>query len=145
MSKHLGSFVILLQEKDDGLYGDLLIKQVHSETATVQATDDYTGRVSTDDSYSLRISGATLKDQKTFTCMVVSDTNVMEYPTAVLVHSESEESARHDGENKSLCTPNTLSLSVCRETNLSADHRQACSAAEGQTCDSKKHHSLQLQ
>lgn len=81
-------FVKWKYEKDDGSPGDLLIKQVHSETATVQATDGYATRVSTDDSYSLLISQATLKDQKSFTCMVVSETNVMEYSTAVIVHKK---------------------------------------------------------
>ncbi|XP_074527550.1 CD166 antigen homolog A isoform X1 [Halichoeres trimaculatus] len=81
-------FVKWKYEKDDGSIGDLLIKQSHSESATVQATDGYASRVSTDDLYRLLISQATLKDQKTFTCMVVSETNVMEYPTTVVVHKK---------------------------------------------------------
>uniref|UniRef100_UPI0037E991C3 CD166 antigen homolog A n=1 Tax=Semicossyphus pulcher TaxID=241346 RepID=UPI0037E991C3 len=81
-------FIKWKYEKDDGTPGDLLIKQVRSEQATVQATDSYAQRVSTDDNYSLLISQATLKDQKTFTCMVVSDTNLMEYPTTVVVYKK---------------------------------------------------------
>ena len=79
--------LLTLQEKDDGT-GDLLIKQAHKDKATVQATDDYAQRVSIDDKFSLLIDQATLKDQKTFTCMVVSGVNLMEYPVTVVVHSK---------------------------------------------------------
>ncbi|XP_060912085.1 CD166 antigen homolog A isoform X1 [Labrus mixtus] len=79
-------FIKWKYEKDDGTLGDLLIKQVRSEQAIIQATDSYAQRVSTDDKFNLLISQATLKDQKTFTCMVVSDTNLMEYPTSVVVY-----------------------------------------------------------
>ncbi|XP_034539505.1 CD166 antigen homolog [Notolabrus celidotus] len=81
-------FIKWKYEKDDGTSGDLLIKQVHSEQATLQATDGYAPRVSTDDKFNLLISKATLRDQKTFTCMVVSESNVMEYPISVLVHKK---------------------------------------------------------
>lgn len=80
--------LVTLQEKDDGTPGDLLIKQARNDQATVQATDDYAQRISIDDKFSLLITQASLKDQKTFTCMVVSDTNLMEFPVSVLVYSK---------------------------------------------------------
>ncbi|XP_039632795.1 CD166 antigen homolog A [Perca fluviatilis] len=79
-------FIKWKYEKDDGTGGDLLIKQVNSAQATVQATDQYAQRVSIDANFSLLISQATLKDQKTFTCMVVSVSNLNEYPVSVLVY-----------------------------------------------------------
>lgn len=81
-------FCHTLKEKEDGTLGDLLIKQANSDKATVQATDDYAERVSIDDDLSLLITGASLKDQNTFTCMVVSDSNLLEYPVTVLVNSK---------------------------------------------------------
>lgn len=77
-----------LKEKTDGSAGDLLIKQARSNKPTVQATDSYAQRVSIDDDLSLLITGASLNDQKTFTCMVVSESNLLEYPVSVLVHSK---------------------------------------------------------
>lgn len=77
-----------LKEKDDGSPGDLLIKQARSDKPVVQATDDYAQRVSTDDKLNLLITGASLKDQKIFTCMVVSENNLMEYPVTVQVYSK---------------------------------------------------------
>ncbi|KAM3601332.1 uncharacterized protein V6R79_010849 [Siganus canaliculatus] len=81
-------FVKWKYEKDDGSLGDLLIQQAHSNQHTVQAIDDYAHRVSIDDKFSLLIVKASLKDQKTFTCMVVSDANLMEYPVSVLVYKQ---------------------------------------------------------
>ncbi|XP_041657297.1 CD166 antigen homolog A [Cheilinus undulatus] len=81
-------FIKWKYERDDGTPGDLLIKQARSEQATIQATDDYADRISTNKDFSLLISQATLDDQKTFTCMVVSDTNLMEYPTSVVVNKK---------------------------------------------------------
>ncbi|XP_055370341.1 CD166 antigen homolog A isoform X2 [Betta splendens] len=81
-------FVKWKYEQKDGSSGDLLIKQAHAEQATVQATDDYATRISIDDSFSLLISKATLTDQRTFTCMVVSGTNLMEYRTIVAVYKK---------------------------------------------------------
>lgn len=77
-----------LKEKADSSPGDLLIKQARSDQPVIQATDDYAQRVSTDDKLNLLITGASLKDQKTFTCMVVSEKNLMEYPVTVLVYSK---------------------------------------------------------
>ncbi|KAM7374924.1 hypothetical protein PAMP_007555 [Pampus punctatissimus] len=81
-------FIKWKYEKDDGTPGDLLIKQAHKDKATVQANDDYAQRVSINDKFSLLINQASLKDQKTFTCMVVSDVNLMEYPVSVIVHKK---------------------------------------------------------
>ncbi|XP_029304210.1 CD166 antigen homolog A [Cottoperca gobio] len=81
-------FVKWKYEKDDGTPGDLLIKQGRNEQATVQATDDYAQRVSIDDQLNLLITQASLKDQKTFTCMVVSSSNLMEYPVSVAVYKK---------------------------------------------------------
>lgn len=65
-----------------------MIKQARSDQATVQATDGYAQRVSIDNNLSLIITGASLKDQRTFTCMVVSEENLLEYPVSVLVYSK---------------------------------------------------------
>lgn len=96
MQNHLNGFLATLQEKDDGTPGDLLIKQARSEQATVQATDSYAQRVSIDDKFSLLITQASLTDQKTFTCMVVSDANLMEYPVSVLVYSKLNSDTHHE-------------------------------------------------
>ncbi|KAM4545453.1 CD166 antigen homolog isoform 2-T2 [Odontesthes bonariensis] len=74
--------------KDDGTSGDLLIKQARNDQETVQATDDYAQRVSIDDQFSLLITQALIKDQKTFTCMVVSADNFKEYPVDVFVNKK---------------------------------------------------------
>lgn len=81
-------FIKWKYEKDDGTPGDLLIKQAHKDKATVQATDDYAQRVSINDKFSLLINQASLKDQKTFTCMVVSNSNLNEFPVSVIVHKQ---------------------------------------------------------
>ncbi|KAM8742740.1 CD166 antigen homolog A isoform 1-T2 [Acanthopagrus schlegelii] len=81
-------FIKWKYEKDDGTPGDLLIKQARSEQATVQATDSYAQRVSIDDKFSLLITRASLKDQKIFTCMVVSETNLKEFPVSLVVHKK---------------------------------------------------------
>lgn len=81
-------FCHILKEKEDGTLGDLLIKQASSDKATIQATDNYAQRVSIDEQLSLLITGASLKDQNTFTCMVVSDKNLLEYPVSVVVLSK---------------------------------------------------------
>ncbi|XP_070773541.1 CD166 antigen homolog A [Enoplosus armatus] len=81
-------FIKWKYEKDDGIAGDLLIKQTRSEQATVQATDGYAQRVSIDDKFNLLITQASLKDQRTFTCMVVLDAYLVEYPVTVSVHKK---------------------------------------------------------
>uniref|UniRef100_A0A672I296 Activated leukocyte cell adhesion molecule a n=1 Tax=Salarias fasciatus TaxID=181472 RepID=A0A672I296_SALFA len=78
-------FVKWKYEKDDGSAGDLLVKQVRSQQTTVLATDAYAQRVSVDPSLGLLIRHASLLDQRTFTCMVVSASNILEFPVAVAV------------------------------------------------------------
>ncbi len=76
-----------LQDKGEGLPGDLLVKQKGQE-ATVIATDEYKGRVSMAENSSLLLSDAKLNDQRTFTCMVVAGADISEYPVNVVVYSE---------------------------------------------------------
>uniref|UniRef100_A0A665TNL8 CD166 antigen homolog A-like n=1 Tax=Echeneis naucrates TaxID=173247 RepID=A0A665TNL8_ECHNA len=80
-------FIKWKYQKDDGTPGDLLIKQARNDQATVQATDGYAQRISIDDKFNLLITQASLTDQKTFTCMVVSESNLMEFSVSVFVHS----------------------------------------------------------
>ncbi|XP_056253356.1 CD166 antigen homolog A isoform X1 [Seriola aureovittata] len=81
-------FIKWKYERDDGTAGDLLIKQARSDQPTVQATDSYAQRISINDKFSLLITQASLTDQKTFTCMVVSESNLMEYPVTVVVYKK---------------------------------------------------------
>lgn len=74
--------------KDDDTHGDLLVKQALKDQATVSATDGYKSRVSIAANSSLLISQGSLTDQRVFTCMVVSLTNLDEYPVEVKVYSE---------------------------------------------------------
>lgn len=84
----LSSSHAALQEKDDGAPGDLMIKQTHKDQAIDLAKGDYANRVSIDDKLSLLITDASLSDQKTFTCMMVSESNIREFPVSVVVHSK---------------------------------------------------------
>ncbi|XP_022601623.1 CD166 antigen [Seriola dumerili] len=81
-------FIKWKYERDDGTPGDLLIKQARSDQPTVQATDGYAQRISINDKFSLLITQASLTDQKTFTCMVVSESNLMEFPVTVVVYKK---------------------------------------------------------
>lgn len=74
--------------KDDGTNGDLLVKQAAKDQATVSATDSYKSRVSIATNSSLLIAQGSLADQRVFTCMVVSLTNLEEYSVEVKVYSE---------------------------------------------------------
>ncbi|KAG1970554.1 CD166 antigen [Pimephales promelas] len=74
--------------KDDGSSGDLLVKQAGKEQETVSATDDYKSRVSISANSSLLISQGSLTDQRVFTCIVVSLTNLVEYPVEVKVYKK---------------------------------------------------------
>lgn len=74
--------------KDDGTNGDLLVKQAAKDQATVSATDGYKSRVSIATNSSLLIAQGSLADQRVFTCMVVSLTNLEEYSVEVKVYSE---------------------------------------------------------
>uniref|UniRef100_A0A8C1WA88 CD166 antigen homolog n=1 Tax=Cyprinus carpio TaxID=7962 RepID=A0A8C1WA88_CYPCA len=74
--------------KDDGSPGDLLVKQAQKDEATVSATDGYKSRVSIAANSSLLIARGSLADQRVFTCMVVSLTNLEEYSVEVKVHKK---------------------------------------------------------
>ncbi|XP_064157968.1 CD166 antigen homolog isoform X1 [Anguilla rostrata] len=79
-------FVKWKYDKDDGTPGDLLIKK--KDSASILATDGYQDRVNISESYGLLIAEANLGDQKTFTCMVVTESDVLTYPVSVLVHKK---------------------------------------------------------
>ena len=68
-----------LQDKGEGLPGDLLVKQ-KNQNVSISATDEYLGRVSLAANSSLLLSAAKLTDQRTFTCMVVAGADITEYP-----------------------------------------------------------------
>ncbi|KAK7120583.1 hypothetical protein R3I94_020550 [Phoxinus phoxinus] len=74
--------------RDDGTPGDLLVKQVAKDEATVSATDGYKSRVSIAANFSLMISRGSLTDQRVFTCMMVSTSNLDEYPVEVKVYKK---------------------------------------------------------
>lgn len=75
-------FTVLYLQDD----GDLLT-QLKDQDASVIATDKYKDRVSMAENSSLLIAAATLKDEKTFTCMVVAGADISEYPVKLLIHS----------------------------------------------------------
>ncbi|KAI1893508.1 hypothetical protein AGOR_G00124440 [Albula goreensis] len=79
-------FIKWKYDKDDGSSGDLLIKK--KDVASVLATDGYKDRVNITSNSSLLIARATLMDQKTFTCMVVTESDVLTYPVSVLVYKK---------------------------------------------------------
>ncbi|XP_053177192.1 CD166 antigen homolog A-like [Scomber japonicus] len=72
-------------DKGDGLSGDLLVKK-KAENFSVTANDDYKGRVSMAANSSLLLSEAKLTDQRTFTCMVVGEADIKEYPVNVVIY-----------------------------------------------------------
>ncbi|XP_056592663.1 CD166 antigen homolog A isoform X2 [Triplophysa dalaica] len=72
--------------KDDGSIGELLVKHLQKDEATVSATDGYKNRVSIAENSSLLIAQGSLADQRVFTCMVVSLTNLEEYSVEVKVN-----------------------------------------------------------
>lgn len=74
--------------KDDGTPGDLLVKQAAKDQATVSATDGYKSRVSITTNSSLLIAQGSLADQRVFTCMLVSLTNLEEYSVEVKVYKK---------------------------------------------------------
>lgn len=75
------------QDKGEGLPGDLLVKK-KSQNVSISATDEYKGRVSLAANSSLLLSAAKLTDQRTFTCMVVAEEDITEYPVNVVIYSE---------------------------------------------------------
>ncbi|XP_067289979.1 CD166 antigen homolog A isoform X2 [Pseudorasbora parva] len=74
--------------KNDGSPGDLLVKHDQKDQATVSATDGYRTRVSIDANSSLLIAQGSLSDERVFTCMVVSLTNLEEYSVEVKVYKK---------------------------------------------------------
>lgn len=83
----------LFQIKDDGSIGELLVKHLQKDEATVSATDGYKNRVSIAENSSLLIAQGSLADQRVFTCMVVSLTNLEEYSVEVKVNSKYAQNA----------------------------------------------------
>ncbi|KAM9455394.1 CD166 antigen homolog A isoform 1-T1 [Clarias gariepinus] len=71
---------------ENGTSGDILVKQAQKDEAKITATDTYKTRASIGSDSSLQISHAVLDDQRIFTCMVVSMSNLNEYPVEVEVH-----------------------------------------------------------
>lgn len=114
-------FIKWKYEKEDGNPGDLLVKQARNDQAVVQATDGYAQRVSIDDKFSLLITQASLKDQKTFTCMVVSGANLMEYPVTVAVYKKpSSVQIMDKSDVLQKDTPVTLGTCVAADANPAA-------------------------
>ena len=87
MTCHVTSVALPLQDKGEGLPGDLLVK-MKDQDAVISTTDEYKGRVSVAANFSLLLSAARLTDQRTFTCMVVTSKDIPEYPVNVVVYSE---------------------------------------------------------
>ncbi|XP_030256681.1 CD166 antigen homolog A-like isoform X1 [Sparus aurata] len=75
--------VLLTKWKYDG--GDLLVKN-KDQNVSITATDEYKGRVSLAANSSLLLSAAKLTDQRTFTCMMVSSSDIKEYPVSVEIN-----------------------------------------------------------
>ncbi|KAL0973259.1 hypothetical protein UPYG_G00201120 [Umbra pygmaea] len=63
-----------------------LLTQSKDKNVTVKATKEYMNRVSMTEDSSLLIAGATLKDEQTFTCMIVVDGDISEFPVKVIIH-----------------------------------------------------------
>ncbi|XP_028838141.1 CD166 antigen homolog A isoform X2 [Denticeps clupeoides] len=74
--------------QDDGLSGDLLVKQAQKAEATISAMGLYKDRVSLSNTSSLILSKGVLADQRTFTCMVVGPSSLNEYPVQVKVYKK---------------------------------------------------------
>ncbi|XP_070761638.1 CD166 antigen homolog A-like [Enoplosus armatus] len=72
-------------DKGKTLSGDLLIKPINQNVSII-ATDEYRGRVGLAANASLLLSAAKLTDQRTFTCMVVADEDITEYPVKVVIY-----------------------------------------------------------
>lgn len=109
-------------EKDDGTPGYLLVKHTHKTEVTVHATDGYKTRVSISANNSLLISQGSLIDQRTFTCMVVSSSNLYEYPVKVVVRKKPSPPQIQD-KAKELENAKLTSLGLCvvKDANPAAD------------------------
>ncbi|KAM4743075.1 CD166 antigen homolog A-like isoform 1-T2 [Anableps anableps] len=75
--------------KEQSVPGDLLVKK-KNENVVVSATDEYKNRVSMTANLSLLLADAKLTDQHTFTCMVVSGTDIEEYPINLVIQKSPE-------------------------------------------------------
>ncbi|XP_064207262.1 CD166 antigen homolog A isoform X1 [Anguilla rostrata] len=73
-------------DEDDGSPGAILTKGRDPEDVKILATNSYKDRASIAANASLLIAGATLEDEKVFTCMVVTSTDIKEFPVSVEVH-----------------------------------------------------------
>ncbi|XP_074536092.1 CD166 antigen homolog A-like isoform X1 [Halichoeres trimaculatus] len=71
--------------KGEGLPGDLLVK-TKGQNFSISADDEYKDRVSLAANFSLLLSKAKLSDQRTFTCMVVANADIAEYPVNMVIH-----------------------------------------------------------
>ncbi|XP_017292710.1 CD166 antigen homolog A isoform X2 [Kryptolebias marmoratus] len=72
-------------DKGDGQPGDLLVKQ-KDQNVSLLTTDNYQGRVSMAANFTLLLSEAKLADSRTFTCMLVTMTDIQEFPVNVLIN-----------------------------------------------------------
>ncbi|KAJ8280102.1 hypothetical protein GJAV_G00050550 [Gymnothorax javanicus] len=77
-------FVKWKYDKEDGSAGDLLIQK--KDQITILANDEYQNRLNISENYSLLIAEGAMGDQKTFTCMVVTESDVLTRVVNVLVH-----------------------------------------------------------
>ncbi|KAM9469234.1 activated leukocyte cell adhesion molecule b isoform 2-T3 [Clarias gariepinus] len=69
--------------KVDGTVVDLLRKS--HQNITFLQIEEYNGRINLTNTLALQIFKAKMADQKTFTCMVVTDGDVFEYPVEVII------------------------------------------------------------
>lgn len=71
--------------KGEGLSGDLLVK-TKGQNFSISADDEYKDRMSLAANFSLLLLKAKLSDQRTFTCMVVANADIAEYPVNMVIH-----------------------------------------------------------
>ncbi|XP_073673897.1 activated leukocyte cell adhesion molecule b isoform X3 [Garra rufa] len=65
--------------------GNILVKK-QNQNATFSDDVNYNNRVSIKKDFSLVITKVTMADQRTFTCMVVKDTDILEYPVQLAIY-----------------------------------------------------------
>ncbi|TSQ46612.1 Dual specificity tyrosine-phosphorylation-regulated kinase 1A [Bagarius yarrelli] len=70
--------------KADGTIVDLLTKSSAQNASSTQIAE-YQGRILLTQDLNLKISQAKMTDQRTFTCMVVTATDILEYPVQVTI------------------------------------------------------------
>ncbi|XP_028321209.1 CD166 antigen homolog isoform X2 [Gouania willdenowi] len=107
-------------DKGEGVPGDLLVK--NGLNVSVSATDDYKGRVSMADNFSLLLSDATLSDQRKFTCMLVLRNDLTEHPVNVLIHKSPADLEINDkAEELEIAKSTKLGTCVAKDSNPAAD------------------------